>query len=405
MSDKVFLHMDLDAFFASVEQHDNPSYRGKPVIVGGIPGDKRAVVSTASYEARKFGVHSAMPLTKAVKLCPNAIFVRGSFKRYREISSRIMSILKDFSPVVIQISIDEAFVDLTGTEKLFGPPEITAEKIKARIRDETGLTASVGIAGTMYIAKIASDYKKPDGTTYIPKGLEEEFLDSLPIEKLWGIGAKTLSRLREAGIFTTSELRRKSKPLLESLFGNSLGQMLYDAARGGKSITFGKEAASHSISSERTFKTDISDMYLIETKLMELCREVARRMKNENIKSKTAFLKIRYNDFTTVSAQETSNSFITNSDDLFARCKNIYYRKYENGKRIRLLGVGVFAEENSSPQAELFDFADNRDQKRTKVEQAIFDMERRNPLLKVKKARSLITPEGQNNRSHRDPSG
>ena len=160
--EKVFIHVDLDAFFASVEQHDHPEYKGKPVIVGGIPGDRRAVVSTASYEARKYGVHSALPLAKAVELCPNAIFLRGNHKRYAEVSHKIMSIFKEFSPSVIQMSIDEAFIDLTGTEKLFGPPLEIAKKIKAKVKEQTGLTVSVGIASTMYVAKIASGYKKPE---------------------------------------------------------------------------------------------------------------------------------------------------------------------------------------------------------------------------------------------------
>lgn len=201
--EKVFLHVDLDAFFASVEQHDHPEYKGKPVIVGGIPGDRRAVVSTASYEARKYGVHSALPLAKAVELCPNAIFLRGNHKRYAEVSHKIMSIFKEFSPSVIQMSIDEAFIDLTGTEKLFGPPLEIAKKIKAKVKEQTGLTVSVGIASTMYVAKIASGYKKPDGITFIKKGEEEKFILSLPIEKIWGIGKKNTGTAKKRwNIFT-----------------------------------------------------------------------------------------------------------------------------------------------------------------------------------------------------------
>ena len=209
--EKVYLHVDLDAFFASVEQLDHPEYRGKPVIVGGLPGDRRSVVSTASYEARKYGVHSAMPTFKAVKLCPNGIYTRGNYKRYCEISSQIMKIFGDFSPTVIQMSIDEAFIDITGTEHIFGTPLETAKKIKARVKEETGLTVSIGIANTMYIAKIASGYRKPDGITIIPKGKETEFMLSLPLEKVWGAGTKTLERMKSCGFTSTKDIYKTSQ--------------------------------------------------------------------------------------------------------------------------------------------------------------------------------------------------
>ena len=175
-----YLHADLDAFFASVEQLDHPEYRGKPVIVGGLPQDKRSVVSTASYEARVFGVHSAMPVARAYQLCPQGIFVHGRMKRYSELSFQIMQIFSDFSPDVQQMSIDEAFIDLTGTEKLFGPPQETARRIKERVKKETGLTVSIGLAPTKYLAKLASDMQKPDGFYMIEEGTEESFMLNLP---------------------------------------------------------------------------------------------------------------------------------------------------------------------------------------------------------------------------------
>ena len=173
---KYYLHVDLDAFFASVEILDNPNYKGKPVIVGGLPEDRRSVVSTASYEARKFGVHSAMPTTLAKKLCPNGIYIRPRMKRYHEKSQEVMNIFKEFSPDIQQISVDEAFIDLTGTEKLFGSPEETAKKIKSLVKEKTGLTVSVGLANTKYLAKIASEINKPDGFFYIPEGEEQNFM-------------------------------------------------------------------------------------------------------------------------------------------------------------------------------------------------------------------------------------
>ena len=189
---KIFLHVDLDAFFASVEQLDHPEYRGKPVIVGGLPQDRRSVVSTASYEARQYGVHSAMPTSQALRLCPNGIFVRCRMERYHEKSEEVMNIFREYSPDIQQISVDEAFIDLTGTEILFGPPEETARRLKAEVFEKTGLTVSVGLASTKYCAKIASGLKKPDGLTIVEAGRENEFMLSLPIEKVWGAGSKTL---------------------------------------------------------------------------------------------------------------------------------------------------------------------------------------------------------------------
>lgn len=405
----VFFHIDLDAFFASVEQHDHPEYRSKPVIVGGIPGDRRAVVSTASYEARKYGIHSAMPLSRAVELCPGGIFLRSNHRRYSEVSHQIMEIFSEFSPSVIRMSIDEAFIDATGTERLFGPPLEAAQKIKRRIREETGLTVSIGIAGTMYVAKIASGYKKPDGITIVPKGAEEEFMLSLPLEKIWGIGEKTLDRLKKAGIFTAKELHEKSLNLLAALFGESTGRFLYNAVRGSKEIVFGEEAKNRSISAERTYRFDLTDRYDIETAFMELSEQVIWRLHKENAHSRTVVLKIRYDDFRTVTVQESSDVPVTNTDDLFERCKQLFSKKYESPRGIRLLGVGVSnVEDADTPvQAELFE---SGSAKKARLEKAIFDMERKNQSLKIRKARLLAssrsaTEEEQNSPSHHGLNG
>ena len=221
-----FLHVDLDAFFASVEQLDHPEYRGKPVIVGGMPGEKRGVVSTASYEARKFGVHSAMPGFMAYKLCPQGIFVHPRMERYEELSYKIMQIFRDYSPDVDQMSIDEAFIDLTGTENLFGPPWETAKKIKERVKAETGLTVSIGLATTKYIAKIASGYKKPNGFYFVEPGHEQKFMLELPLNKVWGIGAKSLEALNKGGIFTTADILLRDYETLEFQFGKNTAGFL-----------------------------------------------------------------------------------------------------------------------------------------------------------------------------------
>ena len=217
-----YLHVDLDAFFASVEQLDNPELRGKPVIVGGKPDDRRSVVSTASYEARAFGVHSAMPTFQAYKLCPQGIFVHGRMQRYAELSHQIMNIFRDYSPDVDQMSIDEAFIDLTGTEKLFGPPQETAHAIKARVKKETGLTVSVGLATTKYLAKISSGLSKPDGFFQIKAGEEEKFMLNLPLNKVWGLGPKSLELIRSKGFNSTRDIYERDYDTLEFLFGTML---------------------------------------------------------------------------------------------------------------------------------------------------------------------------------------
>lgn len=383
---KVYFHVDLDAFFASVEQLDHKEYRGKAVIVGGLPGDRRAVVSTASYEARKYGVHSAMPLSKAVQLCPDAIFLRGNYKRYQEKSEEVMSIFPEYSPEVTQISIDEAFLDVSGTERLFGPPLDLARRLKQEVLEKTGLTVSIGIASTMYVAKISSGLKKPDGLTYVPPGKEEDFMLSLPLEKLWGCGSKTLERLRSAGFRTTTDIHSKSENLLISMFGKSTGAFLYNAVRGNKDLIFGGEAKNHSISSERTFEFDLTDRDSIDTALMELSMNVLYRMHKEHVRSSSVSLKIRYEDFTTVSVQHTSDTAVSNADDLFERCKTLFGKKWEAGRGIRLLGVACQNVEDKSIPVQRGLFSTN-DEKKAKVEQAIFAMEDKNPALKIRKAR------------------
>ncbi|MFA6856438.1 MAG: DNA polymerase IV, partial [Treponema sp.] len=387
---KHFLHVDLDAFFASVEQLDNPSYRGKPVIVGGLPGERRSVVSTASYEARRFGVHSAMPTAEAYRLCPSGIFVHGRMQRYHELSAQIMDIFREYSPDVDQMSVDEAFIDLTGTEALLGEPAETAQRLKTEVKDKTGLTVSAGLAGSKYIAKIASELSKPDGFYEVKTGDEEKFMLSLPLSKIWGIGPKTLARINGAGIFTTRGIYEKSEKLLSVLFGSSTGTFLYNAVRGKEAAAFNKNTSSRSLSAETTFSYDLTDTYTAETALMELSHTVMFRMLREGYTSRTVMLKLRYDDFSTVSVRETSSSDITSVDDLYSRICILFERKYERGRSIRLLGVGTEnLEDTGTPrQQELFDFGENKKQA---VEKAILNLEKKHPEVKIHKARLLDT--------------
>ena len=386
-----YLHVDLDAFFASVEQLDNPELRGKPVIVGGKPDDRRSVVSTASYEARAFGVHSAMPTFQAYKLCPQGIFVHGRMQRYAELSHQIMNIFRDYSPDVDQMSIDEAFIDLTGTEKLFGPPQETARLIKARVKEETGLTVSVGLASTKYLAKIASGLSKPDGFFQIKPGDEENFMLSLPLNKVWGLGPKSLELIRSKGLTSTRDIYERDLDSLEFLFGKNMAGFLYNVVRGIEKESFSRETKSHSISAETTFPYDLTDIYTIETELLELAHGVFFRLLKEESFSRTAFIKIRYDDFSTCTVQETVSRNIITLDTFFEIIKKLFEKRYENGRGIRLLGVGFenIVKDDKPYQQELFDI--NHDEKKQAVEKAILKLSKKHPEIKVSKARTLKT--------------
>jgi len=383
-----YLHADLDAFFASVEQLDHPEYRGKPLIVGGLPSDLRSVVSTASYEARKYGVHSAMPTKEAVRLCPDGIFIRGNHRRYKEMSWTIMQIFKRYSPDVQQMSIDEAFIDLTGTEKLFGPPEETAMKIKKAVKEETGLTVSIGLACTKYFAKLSSEINKPDGFYFMKPGTETDYMLSVPIEKIWGIGKKTAARIKDSGLKTTRQIYETDFSTLIFLYGENTATFLYNVLRGKCDEMFGTEAKSHSLSNERTFPFDITDPYTSETVLLELAHTVMFRMIRENLHSKTITLKIRYDDFSTISARQTFENEVITLDSYFEKVRELFNRKYDRTRGVRLLGIGFdnVHEEEITYQQELFD---DGQKKKQAVEKAILNIEKKFPDIQVQKARVL----------------
>ena len=384
----VFFHVDLDAFFASVEQLDNPEYHGKPVIVGGDP-EKRGVVSTCSYEARKFGVHSAMPMKRAIALCPHGIFLPGRMHRYHEKSREVMQIFETFSPSVRQVSVDEAFLDMTGTERLFGKPETVAKKLKATVFEHTGLTVSVGVAPTRYIAKIASGLSKPDGLVVVEPGDEAAFMAELRLKDVWGIGEKTRTRLEEAGLSTIPALLGCSETMLRGLIGESGGSFLYTILRGNDPGVFTGESTSRSISNETTFACDILDMDVLETAILDLCSDLMYRMLDEGLSSQTVHVKIRYGDFRTVSIQETSDRSINDTDDLFARAVRLFRKKYEKNEPIRLLGVGIFNVVSGScrDQMELFDTGEA--ERKRKVEEAVLNLARKRGKRLVTKARLL----------------
>ena len=383
-----FIHADLDAFYASVEQLDHPEYRGKPVIVGGLPEDRRSVVSTASYEARKFGVHSAMPIAQAYKLCPQGIYLRGRMGRYREKSDEIMAIFGDFTPDKEQLSIDEAFLDITGTEGLFGPPEEAAKKLKKRVRSETGLTVSVGLASNKYVAKIASGISKPDGLCFIPPGEEEKFMRSLPVRKIWGAGEKTQELFKKYGLKTCEDIYRLSSETLASMFGNALGVFLYRAARGEPAENFDRERGSHSMSAERTFEYDLYDGFVIETALLEICETLMFRLLSGGWQSATISLKIRYGDFTTEGIQETFQSPVLTLNDLYKHVLDLFRRKYQKGRGIRLIGAGLMnlTKENPARQGDLFE--DQANERERRLEESILEINKKYPGAVIRRLRT-----------------
>lgn len=339
MAKPLFFHVDLDAFFASVELLDDPTLKGQPLIIG--HKGPRSVVSTCSYEARKFGVRSAMPMVTALKLCPNAICISGHMERYNEKSKEVMSVLRSYAPEMIQTSIDEAFLDMTGTERIYGTPGRSAHRLQDMVFEKTGLTVSIGVASSRYIAKLASDYHKPNGVTYIPNGREQEFIDLIGINKLWGVGKATHEAFRKHHIYDIDTLRAFTEEGLQKLFGLAQGSYLYQIVRGIDPGIYTGDVKSHSISSERTFFPDLFGEEAINQFLYELASEIMFRALDEQFSPKTIGVKIRYNDFTTTTAAFTPGVGIYNSKEVFHYLKDLFWNKYKGGG-IRLLGAGLY---------------------------------------------------------------
>ena len=384
-----FIHADLDAFYASVEQFDHPEYRGKPVIVGGLPEDRRSVVSAASYEAREFGVHSAMPVAQAYRQCPEGIFLRGRMSRYQEKSAEIMAIFADFSPDMEQLSVDEAFLDITGTEKLFGPYGETARKLKERVRSETGLTVSAGLASNKYVAKIASGMSKPDGLFVVAPGGEEAFMRSLAVKKIWGAGGKTQELFAKYSLKTGEDIYRLSLDALTSMFGNAQGAFLYRAVRGEGAENFDRESGSHSMSSERTFAYDQYDMFAIETALLGICETLIFRLLSDRVQSATVSIKIRYSDFSTETMQETFSNPVLTLNDFYKRVLNLFRKKYQSGRGVRLIGAALMNLE-SGDKAQQKDFFDQANEKERRLEESIMKINEKHPGAAVHRSRSVL---------------
>lgn len=371
----VYFHVDLDAFYASVEQLDNPDLLGKPVIVGASP-ERRGVVAACSYEARAFGVHSAMPASEARRRCPHAVFLPVRMQRYRELSTQVMAVFERYSPEVQQISVDEAFLDMTGTERLFGPPAETARGLKTEVREELGLVISVGIGSSRYIAKLASARGKPDGLYDVPAGTEAEFVATLSLADLWGVGAKTRRRLEDFGITTVAKLREKTPADLYALFGKSVGDYLHAVSRGIDPGIYAAEAQSHSISNETTFEDDVRDREFLETTILALAHSVEIRLLRAGLASKTVILKLRFSDFTTTTARRTHVEPIASTEALYRTARALLEEKWDGKTPVRLVGVGVAHVEARSREAQgrLFEGPEER---RRRVEEAALEVNER----------------------------
>jgi DNA polymerase-4 len=337
---RYILHIDMDAFFAAIEQRDHPELRGKPVLVGGSPTE-RGVVSTASYEARKYGCHSAMPMSTAVRLCPQAIVLPGSMRRYSQVSRQIFEIMERFTPLVEPVSVDEAFLDITGCEALFGSPVEIAKKIKNVIREEIQLTASVGLAPNKFLAKLASDLQKPNGFVVVEPDRIQEFLDPLPVSRLWGAGKATLPKFEKLHLYTFADVRKLPLSEMQRHFG-SMGEMFYQFVRGIDDRPVCIESETKSISSENTFPVDVEDLNHLRAVLLEQTDHITGRLRRHLLLAKTVTIKLRRPDFGTITRSATLNAHTDRTDELWKAISSLFQKWADNQPfPVRLIGAGL----------------------------------------------------------------
>jgi DNA polymerase-4 len=378
------MHIDLDAFFVSVEQAENPELKGKPVVVGGRP-DQRGVVASASYEARTFGLHAGMPLTTASRLCPQAIFIQGSFPKYRRASQRFMAILADFSPYLEPVSLDEAYLDVTGFESLYGSIHQMAVAIKKRIKDELGLCASIGIANCKVVAKVASELSKPDGLLEVAAGEERSFLSPLPITKLPGIGRKTEPILNSLGINTIGKLSTMPLSALKSHFGTS-GEILWRYSRGIDDRKVEPPAEAKSMSRETTFGKDTRDHSLLKATLRYLSERVGSQLRQRGKQARCVTLKLRYADFTTITRRHTLRQSSDSDQTIFNTGVELLKQALSQQK-VRLIGIGV---SNLTEPGRQLDMLDLSAQRLEQLNRAIDRIRKKYGFTAIQTGRTLL---------------
>ncbi len=356
-TERTILHVDMDAFFASIEQRDHPEYRGKPLIVGADPkgGRGRGVVSTCSYEARAFGVHSAMPVQQAWKRCPQGIYVPPNGALYSRVSRSVFDIFYEFTDLVEPLSIDEAFLDVSGSLRLFGDGAEIARRIKNRIREKENLTASVGVAPVKFVAKIASDLQKPDGLVVVKPNEVRSFLAPLDISRMWGAGVKTQQRLRALGIHTFADLAHCDATWLEKKLGVT-GRRFHQLALGEDNRSVYHTGGAKSISNEHTFETDTADEHILRRTLSRLTEKVGYRLRKAGLRGRTIHLKLRYDDFYTLSRSHSVPQPTDSTARILEEIRLLFDGCYNTGRPVRLLGVGVSnVESEQGRQLSLFD--------------------------------------------------
>lgn len=349
------LHVDMDAFYASIEERENPDLKGKPVIVGGTV-EGRGVVAAANYEARKYGVRSAMPMVQALRRCPELIRIAPRIDLYAQVSQQIREIFSRYTPVIQPLALDEAFLDVTASEKLFGPAEHIAREIKRNIKEELQLVASVGVAPSKFIAKIASDVNKPDGFVVVDPELVQSFLDPLPVSRIWGAGKVTVAAFDNMGIRTIGQLRRQSLAWLESRFGK-FGQHILQLANGIDTRDVVSDSQSKSISHETTFSEDLTNKSVLESWLLHLTEQVAWRLRKHELKGKTINLKVRHHDFKTITRSHSLPNHTDSTDTIWQAVHILFNQYWDRRNPVRLIGMGVSSlvlKDENIEQADLF---------------------------------------------------
>ena len=340
---RTILHVDMDAFFAAIEIREDPSLAGKPVVIGSDPrqGKGRGVVSTANYEARKYGIHSAMPISQAWRRCPHAEYVRPRISLYAEVSASIFEIFGSFTDRVEGLSLDEAFLDVTASRDLFGEGPAIARAIKQRIETTESLTASVGVATSKYVAKVASDLDKPDGLVVVPAGGERDFLSPLDLSRLWGAGPATRKKLRRMGLRTIGDVARLDESVLAAALGPAMGARFHNLANGTDHRRVHRGTPRKSLSKEVTFGTDQEDREHVERTLLGLCDGVARALRAKSLTGRTVHLKLRWDGFETHTRQRTLDAPPTTTERLWPVARQLFRELDDPSRRVRLIGVGV----------------------------------------------------------------
>jgi DNA polymerase-4 len=401
----MILHVDMDAFYASVEERDQPELVGHPVIVGGTP-EGRGVVAAANYMARKFGVHSAMPAVQAKRLCSHAIFLRPRMEHYAEVSAQIRSVFDRYTPLVEPLSLDEAFLDVTGSESLYGPALKIAQDIKHEIRGSLSLVASVGVAPNKFLAKIASDLEKPDGLVVVDSDRVQEFLDPLPVKRLWGVGKVTGKVFEELGIHTIGQLRHLSVETLQQHFGNS-GMHFWELAHGIDARPVTPEQEAKSISHEKTFSSDIDDRSLLYAWLLELTEQVTCRLRRHGLKARTVNLKVRYDDFHTLTRAHTLFAPTNVTEEIWQAVSLLFERIPSRQLRLRLLGVGV-SNLVAGTQTQLDLFADPEHKRQSRLDEVADDIKAKFGSSSLQRASGIlhhIEPKSGSDGPNRDQYG